>query len=58
MDGVKGEAPLYDTTLHDYAPSFELLDLMVVMEKRRRPGSTADGEDSLSEAMEYALLPR
>ena len=34
---------IYDTTLRDYAPSFELLDLMVVMEKRRRPGSTADG---------------
>ena len=51
MDGVKGEVTLYDTTLRDYAPPFELVDLMVVMVKRRRPGSTADGEDSLSEAM-------
>ena len=42
---------LVERTLPDYVPPFELVDLMVVMEKRRRPGSTADGEDSLSEAM-------
>ena len=42
---------LVERTLPGYAAPFDLVDLMVVMEKRRRPGSTADGDDSLSEAM-------
>ncbi len=37
-------------SLPDYQPPFELVDFMVVMEKRRRPGSHADGEESFSEA--------
>lgn len=39
---------LVQRTLPDYEPPFELVDLMVVVEKRRRTG---DDEDSLSEAM-------
>ncbi len=43
---------LVQRTLPDYTPPFELVDLMVVMEKRRRPNSLGSGdEESLSEAM-------
>jgi len=35
----------------DYKPPFELVDFMVVVEKRRRPSSHKDGEEMLSEAM-------
>jgi 2-isopropylmalate synthase len=34
----------------DYQPPFELVDFMVVMEKRRRPPSKGNQEESLSEA--------
>ena len=34
----------------DYRPPFELVDFMVVMEKRRRPSSRGNQEESLSEA--------
>jgi 2-isopropylmalate synthase len=35
----------------DYQPPFELVDFMVVVEKRRRPPSQGDPEELLSEAM-------
>ena len=41
---------LVERTEPGYQPPFELVDFMVVMEKRRRPGNWT-GEDSLSEAM-------
>ena len=41
---------LVERTQPGYAPPFELVDFMVVMEKRRRPGHWS-GDDSLSEAM-------
>ncbi len=37
--------------LPDYQAPFELVDFLVVMEKRRRQGDAADGEESLSEAI-------
>ena len=42
---------LVQRTLDDYAPPFDLVDFMVVMEKRRRGGSHESDEESLSEAM-------
>ena len=41
---------LVQRALPDYHPPFELVDFMVVMEKRRRRGQD-DGDDSLCEAM-------
>ena len=37
--------------LPDYQAPFELVDFLVVMEKRRRQSDAADGEESLAEAM-------
>jgi 2-isopropylmalate synthase len=37
--------------LGGYQPPFELVDFMVVMEKRRRPGSEVNGDEFLCEAM-------
>jgi 2-isopropylmalate synthase len=34
-----------------YKPPFELVDFMVVVEKRRRPSTTKDGSEMLAEAM-------
>ena len=43
---------LVQRTLPDYTPPFELVDLMIIMEKRRRPNNLGSGdEESLSEAM-------
>jgi 2-isopropylmalate synthase len=42
---------LAQRTLADYKPPFELVDFMVVIEKRRRPGTRASQDETLSEAM-------
>lgn len=42
---------LVQRALPDYKPPFELVDFMVVMEKRRRPAQTNQEEDALCEAM-------
>ena len=50
-EGAEGSFRLLvERTQPGYQPPFELVDFMVVMEKRRRPGNWS-GEDSLSEAM-------
>ncbi len=50
-EGAEGSFRLLvERTEPGYHPPFELVDFMVVMEKRRRPGSRAD-DDSLCEAM-------
>ncbi|MBM3941141.1 MAG: citramalate synthase [SAR202 cluster bacterium] len=41
---------LVQRALPNYRPPFELVDFMVVMEKRRRPGRDANDEQTLSEA--------
>ena len=42
---------LVQRTLPDYRPPFELVDFMVVIEKRRRPGTRAKEDETLAEAM-------
>jgi 2-isopropylmalate synthase len=42
---------LVNRTRPDYKPPFELVDFMVIVEKRRRPSTHKDGEEMLSEAM-------
>ena len=42
---------LAERSLPSYKPPFELVDFMVVMEKRRRAGEQANDEETLSEAM-------
>ena len=50
-EGAEGSFRLLvERTLPGYQAPFELVDFMVVMEKRRRPGNWS-GDDSLSEAM-------
>ena len=50
-EGAEGSFRLLvERTEPGYRPPFDLVDFMVVMEKRRRPGSRS-GDDSLCEAM-------
>ena len=42
---------LVERALDGYKPPFELVDFLVVMEKRRRPGAAAPDDQALSEAM-------
>ncbi len=51
-EGAEGSFRLLvERALPDYKPPFELVDFMVVMEKRRRPGSDPAASEDLSEAM-------
>ena len=51
-EGAEGSFRLLvERALPGYKPPFELVDFMVVMEKRRRPGSDPAASEDLSEAM-------
>ncbi len=51
-EGAEGSFRLLvERALPGYAPPFELVDFMVVMEKRRRPGSGPSASEDLSEAI-------
>ena len=51
-EGAEGSFRLLvERALPGYSPPFELVDFMVVMEKRRRPGSGPSASEDLSEAI-------
>ncbi len=58
-EGAEGSFRLLvERALPDYKPPFELVDFMVVMEKRRRPGSDPAASEDLSEAMVKVAVGR